>query len=62
MFTSGCIGGPKEAENNRRASWGVYDYFLLLLCKSSIWFTEKQIFKILIYFFNTLKCVANYVI
>ena len=40
----------------------VHDYFLLLLCKSSIWFTEKQIFKIIIYFFNTSKCVANYVI
>ena len=25
-------------------------------CKSSIWFTEKHIFKIIIYFFNTLKC------
>ena len=34
----------------------------LLLCKSSIWFTEKHIFKIIIYFFNTSKCVANYVI
>ena len=30
----------------------VHDYFLLLLCKSSIWFTEKRIFKIIIYFFN----------
>ena len=37
-------------------------YFLLLVCKSSIWFTEKHIFKIIIYFFNTSKCVANYVI
>ena len=27
-----------------------YSYFLLLLCKSSIWFTEKHIFKIIIYF------------
>ena len=35
----------------------VHDYFLLLLCKSSIWFTEKQIFKI-IYFFNTSKFAA----
>ena len=37
-------------------------YFILLLYKSSIWFTEKQIFKIIIYFFNALKCAANYVI
>ena len=36
-------------------------YFLLLLYKSSIWFTDKQIFKIIIYF-NALKCAANYVI
>ena len=40
----------------------VHDYFLLLLCKSSIWFTEKHIFKIIIYFFNTSKCATNYVI
>ena len=40
----------------------VHDYFLLLICKSSIWFTEKHIFKIIIYFFNTSKCAANYVI
>ena len=40
----------------------VHDYFLLLLCKSSIWFTEQHIFKIIIYFFNTSKCAANYVI
>ena len=26
----------------------VHDYFLLLLCKSPIWFTEKHIFKIII--------------
>ena len=31
----------------------VHDFFLLPLCKSSIWFTEKHIFKIIIYFFNT---------
>ena len=41
---------------------GGYDYFLLLLCKSSIWFTEKHIFKIIIYFLNTSKCATNYVI
>ena len=41
---------------------GSYDYFLLLLGKSSIWFTKKHFFKIIIYFFNTLKCAANYVI
>ena len=40
---------------------GSYDYFLLLLVKSSIWFTKKQFFKIILYFFNTLKCAANYV-
>ena len=28
----------------------VHDYFLLLLCKSSFWFTEKHIFNIIIYF------------
>ena len=39
-----------------------HDYFLLLLCKSSIWFTEQHIFKITIYFFNTSKCVTNCVI
>ena len=38
------------------------DYFLLLLCKSSIWFTEKQILKIVICFFNTSKCATIYVI
>ena len=36
--------------------------FLLLFCKSSIWFTKKHIFKIIIYFFDTSKCAANYVI
>ena len=46
-------------EHGRRK---VHDYFLLLLCKSSIWFTEKHIFKIIIYFFDTSKCVTNYVI
>ena len=39
----------------------------LLLCKSSIWvqaywFTEKHSFKIVIYFFDTLKCAADHVI
>ena len=46
----------------KRRRWKVHDYFLLLLCKSSIWFTEKHIFKIIIYFFNASKCAANYVI
>ena len=51
----------------KRISWHhgrrkVHDYFLLILCKSSIWFTEKHIFKMIIYFFNTSKCAANYVI
>ena len=40
----------------------VQNYFLLLLCKSSIWFTEQHIFKIIIYFFNTSKFATNYVI
>ena len=39
--------------------WKVHDYFLLLHCKSSILFTEKHIFKIILYFFNTAKCAAN---
>jgi hypothetical protein len=44
------------------AARGGYDYFLLLLGKSSIWFPKKHFFKINIYFFNTLKCAANYAI
>ena len=40
----------------------VHDYFLLLHCKSSIWFAEQHIFKIIIYFFDTSKCATNYVI
>ena len=40
----------------------VHDCFLLLLCKSSIWFREEHIFKVIIYFCNTSKCAANYVI
>jgi hypothetical protein len=40
----------------------VHDYFLSILCKSSIWFTEKHIFKIVIYFFDTSKCAAYCVI
>ena len=40
----------------------VHDYFLLLLGKSSILFTKKHFFKIIIFFFNTLKCAANYII
>ena len=39
-----------------------YDYFLLPLRKSSFWFTKKHFFKIIIYFFNTWKCAAFYVI
>ena len=49
----------KDCDHRRRK---VHDYFSLLLCKSSIWFTEKHIFKIIIYFFNTSKCATNYVI
>ena len=40
----------------------VHDYFLLLLYKSSIWFTEQHIFKTIIYFFITSKCATNYVV
>ena len=40
----------------------VHDYFLLLLCKSLIWFTEKHKFKNIICFFDTSKCATNYVI
>ena len=47
-----------DCDHGRRK---VHDYFLLLLCKSSIWFTEKHI-KIILYFFNTSKCTANYFI
>ena len=32
----------------------VHDYFLLLLCKSSIWFIEQHIFKIIMQFLNTV--------
>ena len=42
--------------------WKVHDYNLLLLSKSSIWFTGRHIFKIIIYFFNKSKCATNYVI
>ena len=39
----------------------VHDYMttLLLFCKSSIWFKEIFFFKIIICFFDTLKCAAN---
>ena len=46
-------------EHGRRKG---HDYFLSLLCKSSIWFTEKHIFKIIIYIFLYIKMAANYVI
>ena len=39
----------------------IYDNFEnVLLCKSSIWFTVKQIFRLIPYFLNKLKCAANY--
>ena len=48
---------------------GLHDYLLLLFCKSSIWSTEKHIFKIIVYIFkfdtskfDASKCAANYVI
>ena len=43
-------------------AWGGYAYFLLLLGKSSIWHgspKKNHFFKIITYFFNTLKCAAN---
>ena len=40
----------------------VHDWFLLLLCKSSIWFTEQHIFETIIHFSETSKCDANYII
>ena len=40
----------------------VHVYFLFLLCKSSIWITDKQILKIIVDLFNTLQYIANYVI
>ena len=41
---------------------GLWLLFIILLSKSSIWYTEKHIFKIIIYSFNTSKCAANYAI
>ena len=63
-FQQGAVQSVKEQiyigfQHGRRK---VHDYFLLLLCKSSIRFTEKHIFKIIIYFFDTSKCATNYVI
>ena len=51
----------KEISRENHGRWKDLDYFLLLPCKSSIWFTEKHIFKIVIYPFNTSKSDANYV-
>ena len=58
---TGCILTKKKS-CYYHGRWKVHDYFSFLLCKSSIWFTEKDIFKTIIYSFNTSKCVANYVI
>ena len=56
-----CVMGcPKNTSTQGR--WKVHDYFLLLLCKSSIWFTGQHIFKIIVYFFNTSKRATIYVI
>ena len=41
---------------------GGYDYFLLLLSKSSFWFTERHYFFFIRSIFNTLKCTVKYVI
>ena len=40
----------------------VHNLFSLLICKSLIWFTEKNFFKIIICFFNTSKFFKNNVI
>ena len=59
MYLAVKTQGFSNADYGRRK---VHDCFLLLLSKSSIWITKKHFFKIIIYFFNTLKCAANYVI
>ena len=37
-------------------------YYYSVNHQSGLHFTEKHIFKIIIYFFNTSKCAVNYVI
>ena len=59
QFTINCL---TDLADDTLIARKVHDYFLLLLCKSSIWFTEQHIFKIIAYFFNTSKCAADYVI
>ena len=36
--------------NRKHGRRKVHDYFLLLLCKSSIWFTKQHMFRIIVYF------------
>ena len=38
----------------------IHDCFLLLLSKSSIWFTEEHIFKIILYFFYYIKICRKF--
>ena len=46
LSTPMCLHNLWKLHGRRK----VHDYVLLLLCKSSIWFTEKHIFKIIKYF------------
>ena len=52
-FSSTTVLQDQKGSNFVFLSWnnaqGGYDYFLLLLGKSSIWFTEKHILKFLKY-------------
>jgi hypothetical protein len=44
------IMGPKhflKSHLNYYRPRGGYDYFLLLLCKSSIWFSERHFYKMI---------------
>ena len=52
-FLVSKIPSGKYQINTERPAHGrgkVHDYFLLLLCKSWVWLTEKHIFKVIIYF------------
>ena len=54
---------PRNLFNFQHGRRKVHDYFLLLPCKSSIWFTYREThFQNYHKFFNTLKCSANCVI
>ena len=47
-----CNKCPTDTEDGK---WKVHDFFLLQLCKSSIWFTEQHIFKIILYISKYVK-------